>query len=145
MELESLAAQPMFNMEMSEIRRLNMKKLHSIILLLTGVLLLAGCQSSSQIQANNRIEAMQMLKHLALGCHLYAGDNDGMLPASLTDVKPYVDKSYDPQDYVLTASGKLNKIVLPSKAILIRQKELLLDGQQAVAFADGHSEIISTR
>ena len=118
-----------------------MKKLYTVILL-TSVLLLAGCQCPVRNLANERIEAMQRLKHLALGCHLYADDNDGMLPASMADLKPYV-KNYNPDAYDLTASGKLSEIVLPSKAILIRQKEPLSDGQQAVAYADGHAEIIS--
>ena len=88
---------------------------------------------------------MQILKQLALGCHMYAGDNDGMLPAELTDLKPYVKEPYNPEAYDLVASGKLSEIVLPSKAILIRQKALLADGQQAVAFADGHAAIISIK
>jgi hypothetical protein len=118
-----------------------MKKLYTVILL-TSVLLLAGCQCPARNQANERIEAMQRLKHLALGCLLYADDNDGMLPANLNDLKSYV-KNLNPDEYDLVASGKVSEIVLPSKAILIRQKELLSDGQQAVAFADGHAEIIS--
>lgn len=122
-------------------RRPNMKKLYTVILL-TSVLLLAGCQCPVRNQANERIEAMQRLKHLALGCLLYADDNDGMLPANLNDLKSYV-KNLNPDEYDLVASGKVSEIVLPSKAILIRQKELLSDGQQAVAFADGHAEIIS--
>ena len=122
-----------------------MNKQYTIILLLTGVLLLPGCESSLQKQANERIESMQMLKHLALGCICYAQDNDGMLPAELSVMKSYVEKSFNPDDYILVASGKLSEIVLPSKALLIRQKELLSDGQQAVAYADGHAEIISIK
>jgi hypothetical protein len=63
----------------------------------------------------------------------------------LTVLKSYVEKSFNPDDYVLVISGKLNEIVLPAKAILIRQIAPLDDGYQAVAFADGHAEIISIR
>ena len=122
-----------------------MKKLHTIILLLVSVLMLAGCQSPSQIQAEQRIEAMKMVKHLALGCHLYAQDNDGMLPLEMSELKPYVEILFNPDEYDLAASGKLSEVVLPSKAILIRHKALLPGGQQAVAFADGHAEIISVK
>jgi hypothetical protein len=119
-------------------------KLNTIILLLTGALLLAGCQSHSQILANQRIEAMQMCKHLALGCFCYAQDNDGMLPLEMSELKPYVEKLFNPDDYDLTISGKISEIVMPSKAVLIRHKALI-GGQQAVAFADGHAEIISVK
>jgi len=122
-----------------------MKKLHSIFLLLVSAMLLAGCQTTSQIQENQRIEAMQMVKHLALGCHLYAQDNDGMLPLEMSELKPYVKILFNPDEYVLVASGKLSEVVLPTKAILIRHKALLPGGQQAVAFADGHAEIISVK
>jgi hypothetical protein len=122
-----------------------MKKLHTIILPLAVVMLLAGCQSPSQIQENQRIEAMQMVKHLALGCHLYAQDNDGMLPLEMSELKPYVEILFNPDEYDLVASGKLSEVVLPSRAILIRHKALLPGGLQAVAFADGHAEIISVK
>jgi len=122
-----------------------MKKLHIKILLLAVIMLPAGCQSPSQIQENQRIEAMQMVKHLALGCHLYAQDNDGMLPLEMSEIKPYVEILFNPDEYVLVISGKLSEVVLPSKAILIRHKALLPGGLQAVAFADGHAEIISVR
>ena len=88
---------------------------------------------------------MQMVKHLALGCHLYVQDNDGMLPLEMTELKPYVEILFNPDEYDLVASGKLSEVVLPSKAILIRHKALLPGGLQAVAFADGHAEIISLK
>lgn len=122
-----------------------MNKQYTITLLLACLILFAGCESASQIQANQRIESMQMLKHLALGCHIYVGDNDGMLPATLADLKPYVNKPYNPEDYVLVASGKLSDIEQAANAVLIRQKAPLPDGHQAVAFADGQAAIVSTR
>ena len=120
-------------------------KRYIIILLLACVMLPAGCQSPSQIQAGQRIEAMQMVKQLALGCHLYAQDNDGMLPLEMSELKPYVEILFNPDEYDLVASGRLSEVVLPSKAILIRHKDLLPGGLQAVAFADGHAEIISIK
>jgi len=89
-----------------------------------------------------RLAAMQMIKRLALACHMYAHDNDGMLPASLTVLKPYANEPFDVKDYVLVASGKLSSIKASSSAVLIRQKERLSDGKQAVAFVDGHAEIV---
>jgi len=96
-------------------------------------------------ESNDRLSAMQMVKRLALGCRMYAEENDGMLPSTMTDLRPYVVEPYDPEAYVLVASGKLREIEEiedSSRAFLIRQKEPLPDGQQAVAFVDGHAEIV---
>ena len=121
-----------------------MKKVYTIIILLTGILLLAGCQSHSQILADQRLESMQMVKYLAFSCFCYAQDNDGMLPIEMSELKPYVEILFNPDDYDLTISGKISEIVMPSRAILIRHRALI-GGQQAVAFADGHAEIISVK
>jgi len=99
--------------------------------------------TSDKSQANDRQAAMQTLKQLALGCIMYAQDNDGMLPATQAALKPYVSTSYDPEAYELVASGKLTEIRQPARTVLIRQKARLSGGQQAVAFVDGHAEIIS--
>lgn len=119
-----------------------MKEPHATFLLLTVVLLIAGCQNSSPIEENERFSSMRMLKRLALGCYMYAEDNNGMLPGTMTDLQSYVIKAFDPKAYILVASGKLHEIENASQAILIRQEELLPDGKQAVAFVDGHAEII---
>ena len=99
--------------------------------------------SDKQTQVNNRLAAMQTLKRLAMGCHMYAQDNDGTLPANLKALKPYVSDSFDAAAYVLVASGKVSEIQQASRAVLIRQKAPLSDGKQAVAFVDGHVEIVA--
>jgi hypothetical protein len=111
--------------------------------LLTVVLSLAGCQSSSRGQLDDNVSAMHVLKHSALGCHLYAQDNDGVLPRAMIDLKPYVDESFDPNAYELVISGRLADVEHPAEAVLIRQKKTLRDGRQAVAFVDGHAAIVS--
>ncbi len=93
--------------------------------------------------ANDTQVAMQALKQLALGCIMYSQDNDGMLPATQAALKPYVSMSYDPEAYELVASGKWGDIRQPARSPLIRQRALLPDGRRAVAFADGHVEVIS--
>ena len=100
---------------------------------------------SPEAQAEKRMAIMQTLKHLALACHLYANDNDGTLPASLDVLKPYVKVSYNAKDYVLVASGKIADIKNPARRALIRCKTKLSQGQKAVAFVDGHVEIVGGR
>jgi hypothetical protein len=122
-----------------------MKKIHVIIILLTGILLLAGCQSPLHIYAKQKVEAIETVKHLALGCFYYAQDNDGMLPLETNELKTYVEILFNPDEYALAATGKISEVVFPSNTILIRHKALLPGGLQAVAFADGHTEIISIK
>jgi CDP-diacylglycerol pyrophosphatase len=118
-----------------------MKKPYYIFPLISVILLLGGCQSSLSRQ---RSEAAHTVRELALGCLLYAHENDGTLPATMTDIIPYVRESFDPDAYVLVATGKTNEIEQPSKAILLRKIHLLPDGEQVVAYVDGHVEAIST-
>jgi prepilin-type processing-associated H-X9-DG protein len=120
----------------------NVRKI--VVSLLAVVLICAGCQSLSQSQVEKeRVLAMQELKHLALGCHLYAEDNEGSLPGAMADLKAYVAGPFDPDAYELLVSGKLEDVEDPARTILIRRKEPLPDGRYAVAFVDGHAEIVS--
>jgi prepilin-type processing-associated H-X9-DG protein len=109
----------------------------------TVALLFAGCQSSSQSRIDENASAMQALKHLALGCHMYAQDNDGLLPRAMADLKPYIDVPFDPDAYELAVSGKLEDVERPGETVLIRQRRLLGNGRRAVAFVDGHAAIVS--
>ncbi len=84
---------------------------------------------------------MQSVKLLALAFRMYADDNNGMLPRTMVDLQPYAGELYYPDAYVLVASGNLYEIEKTkdsSKEVLIRRKELL----RAVAFVDGHAEIV---
>ncbi len=85
---------------------------------------------------------MQSVKLLALACRMYADDNNGMLPRTMVDLQPYASELYDPDAYVLVASGNVYEIEKTrdsSKEVLIQRKELL----RAVAFVDGHVETVS--
>ena len=87
-------------------------------------------------------DKMQSVKLLALACRMYADDNNGMLPRTMVDLQPYAGALSDPDAYVLVASGnvyEIEKTKDSSKEVLIRRKELL----RAVAFVDGHAEIVS--
>jgi len=82
------------------------------------------------------------VKGLALACRMYADDNNGMLPRTMVDLQPYAGELYDPDVYVLVASGNIYEIEKTqdsSKEVLIQRKELL----RVVAFVDGHAKIVS--
>lgn len=87
-------------------------------------------------------DEMQSVELQAQACRMYADDNNGMLPRTMSDLQPYAGEMYDPDAYVLEASGniyEIDKTKDASKEVLIRRKESL----RAVAFVDGHSEIVS--
>jgi len=88
-------------------------------------------------------DEMQSVELQAQACRMYAADHNGMLPGTMVDLQPYAGELHDPDAYVLVASGNLNEIEKTrdsTKEVLIERKELL----QAVAFVDGHAEIVST-
>ena len=87
-------------------------------------------------------DKIQSVKLLALACRMYADDNNGMLPRTMVDLQPYAGELHDPDAYVLVASGNVDEIEKTkdsSREVLIRREELL----RAVAFVDGHAEIVS--
>lgn len=114
-----------------------------VVLLVTVALFFAGCQSAARSQIDDNVSAMHVLKHLALGCHLYAQDNDGVLPRAMIDLRRYVDEPFDPEAYELVVSGNLGDVERPGETELIRQKKVMRDGRRAVAFVDGHAAIVS--
>jgi len=122
-----------------------MKKLCIATLVLAILFMFVGCQRSSQNhnlnysqnQSKDIVSAKRELTHLAVVCHLYAQQNNGMLPATMPELRPHVKKPYDLDDYILVASGKLREIDDISRTILIRKKDPLSDGKQAIAYVDG--------
>ena len=119
-----------------------MKKLPMTILMLAGLIWLNGCLGSLSTKNNERMDALQAAKHLALACHLYAQDNDDSIPPTTIHLIPYADNTYDPEDFVMVATGKLTQIDNPNETALLQQKIPLADGSRAVAFVDGHVEIV---
>ena len=94
------------------------------------------------ISSSEMDHRMQGVERLALACRMYAADNHGMLPRTLVDLQPYAGEQFDPDAYELAATGNIHEIENTknaSKEVLIRQNEPL----RAVAFIDGHAEIVS--
>ncbi len=108
------------------------------------ILLAVGCRTTTQNQMDERIAAMQSIRTLALGCYMFAGDNDDQLPTDMAQLKPYVTDPYDPDAYTLTLTGKLGEVTDKGTTVLIRQNKRLPDNEEVVAYADGHAQIIAT-
>jgi hypothetical protein len=123
------------------------------VLLLSILFMSTGCHRSSkaqnfnysQNQAKDEALAKRALTHLAVTCHLYAQENNGMLPDTMLALRPHVTGPYDLHDYILVASGKLREIDDISKEILLRKKVPLPNGRQAVAYVDGRVDTVRVR
>jgi prepilin-type processing-associated H-X9-DG protein len=98
---------------------------------------MSGCATYQGVRSLN--EAHQ----LALDCRIFALDNDGNLPLSLSELKDTTRDTSTLDTFELVASGKLEDIKDPSRTILLQKKHLERGGKKrAVAYADGHVEFV---
>ncbi|MBN1126761.1 MAG: LysM peptidoglycan-binding domain-containing protein [Sedimentisphaerales bacterium] len=100
---------------------------------------------SQAASVHRRDTSMKTLKSVALGCILYAENQDGRFPASLQEL---VDNFYVKSDIerlssirYLAPGRKISEIRQPQLFLLAYDKDLLMEwGETTVAFADGHVE-----
>lgn len=137
-----------------------MVKSVSMILILAVVSALTGCQSSasndtmaneSEVQVapkpdaeslqSERKAAIRMLNKVLLGCSKYADSHKGILPGSLQEIQSYVENPFNPDDYILVASGTVD-IKKAGRIELIQQKAPLSDGSKVIAYLDYHVEVV---
>ena len=104
-------------------------------------LLLAGCATWGTRSRTGDILAATDARQLALACCVWANDHHGVLPPDLAAVK---DLATTPnrEAFELCANGKLADIKAPATTLLLREKQATPGGHRAVAYADGHSELI---
>lgn len=105
------------------------------------VLLLAGCATLGTRSRTGDIIAGTDAKQLALACFVWANDHTGALPPNLAAIKDLATTK-NMGAYELCASGKLADIKDPATTILLREKQATPGGHRAVAYADGHCELI---
>lgn len=111
------------------------------LMALVVLLLLAGCASMGSRGRTGDIIAGSDAKQLALACLVWADAHNGALPPDLAAVK---DLATTPnrEAFELCANGKLADIKAPATTLLLREKQATPGGHRAVAYADGHSELI---
>lgn len=104
-----------------------------------------------------RVQAMGGLKQIGMGIHMYANDQDGMLPESLDEITPYIAADEQQAREVLTSARvdaevgfiyvkpaeKLSEVKDSARRVLAYEKlpaEPAEDYQAVVLFVDGHVE-----
>ena len=131
--------------------------------LLIGLSVCAGCQqtpsdditvseSESKLserphtdeRQSEREAAISMLKNILLGCHKYSSSHEGMLPSSLHEIQSYVERPFNPDDYILVASGTVH-VKKAGNIVLIEQKAPLSSGERVVACLDYHIKVVPER
>ncbi|MCX7008256.1 MAG: hypothetical protein NTY53_13585 [Kiritimatiellaeota bacterium] len=103
--------------------------------------LLAGCATTGGRSRMADMAAANEVRQLAMACIIYANDHAGVLPAKLDALKD-LDLIRDAGAYELVASGKLADIKDLATTVLVREKATASGGCQAVAYADGHIELV---
>jgi len=111
------------------------------LMALVVLLLLAGCATMGSRSRTADIIAGTDAKQLALACFVWANEHNGALPPDLAAIKDLAT-TQNLGAYELCASGKLADIKDPATTILLREKQATPGGHRAVAYADGHCELI---
>ena len=73
---------------------------------------------------------------------MFAADHDGVMPASTASITPYLGETFDLSQIDLVAVGKLSDIRNAGTVVLLKSKSVSSTGKRAVAFVDGHCELV---
>ena len=114
-----------------------MKKWKKLIGCLITLVCIAGCAMLSPSGSK-----LLKVRDLAEACISYAVDHNDTLPNSMADLSPYVKGSTDLTQYEIVTSGKLLDVKQMHTTVLIRSINVSSEGARAVAFVDGHSELV---
>jgi hypothetical protein len=98
---------------------------------------------AGQLKPDPAIQELNKLKQFALACHMFAHDNNGNLPDSIDQLKPYLGKLDISNITLVGKSKKLRDFKRPSAVIMAVSTKPLKDGRYTAAFVDGHCKFIA--
>ena len=116
-----------------------MKRLAAGLALLTLILPLAGCATMWGVPRNTTAD----LRRLYHACELYAEAHDGLLPATMEDLRPYIRYSRQAKDYKLLVSGEFADLQAKPQTPVFRTRNRNMDGEYLVIFGDGRCGKVS--
>jgi prepilin-type processing-associated H-X9-DG protein len=99
--------------------------------------LLSGCNLLPGSAREIEVMEINNLRQIAVGCHIYATDNDGQLPRSLEALAPYIE-GVDWSEIELVAKGLEISEIDVATTVLARSTKDFASGKIAVAYVDGH-------
>lgn len=118
-----------------------MKSWKAMGLGLVAVGMVAGCKFGGG--AAREMQLLGQAKQSALACIAFAGEHADALPASPADLAACVETTPEIAQFDLVAKGKLSEVGNPMTAVLLKSKALTSSGKRAVAYADGHCELVA--
>ena len=104
----------------------------------------AGCATLAGTWAGDAQE-LTNIDRVALACLVFASDHGNMWPTSTADLAPYQNEpghEFDLSRVELVAKGSLLDEKHPTTSVLVRSTNVSTTGKRAVAFVDGHSELL---
>ncbi len=119
-----------------------LRKWTTMIACLAVVACAAGCAMLPGGARAREAQELNTVRLVALACYNYAATYRDVLPSSTADLVPFIGDDVDLDQYELVARGKLSAITSPGTAVLVRSKSVLPSGMRAVAFVDGHAELV---
>ncbi len=111
------------------------------MMLVALAMLLAGCATLGTRSRTADYLAATDTRQLALACFVWANDHQGALPPNLEAVKDLATVK-NVAAYELCLGGQIADIKNPATTVLVRERQTARCGCRAVAYADGHSELI---
>ena len=87
------------------------------------------------------------VKKATLACLMFAADHRGVLPSKMAELWPYLQSGDEVDESLvsLVAGGKMSDIKNPGTSVLLKSKGVSSTGKRAVAFVDGHCELVSDK
>lgn len=106
---------------------------------------LTGCATLPFGSRASEAKELCKVKQVAIACQMFAADHNEMLPSKTADLAPYLKGDFDLSQIELVASGSIADIKTPNTTVLLRSKTGLKAGRRAVAFIDGHCELVKVK
>jgi len=124
--------------------RSRMKVLTKVAGVAAGILLVAYVVMLPTLREKAKEnQDMNLVREVAIACHRFADANDGVMPAAVADLVPYLVTEADLARVELVAIGKLSEIKEPARVPQVISTRISSRGLQAVAFADAHCDLVA--
>lgn len=120
-----------------------MKRLIALIAGALVVYTMTGCAAMQSKSMDT--QEINTVRYVYSACHMFAKDHDGQMPSGMDALAPYLGKQFDLSQVELLSVGKVSEIKNPDSVVQVRSKHISSAGKHAVAFADGHCEMLADK
>ncbi|QQE12137.1 hypothetical protein JD969_01280 [Planctomycetota bacterium] len=107
-------------------------------------ILIAGCSTTQNTGwTETQKTESQNARDIGIAYVIYTQENQGKMPQKLSDIKPYLSKPIELNNYKLFTQSDIKNInhVDSTETLKILQTKNTFDGKHIVVLADGHVEL----